>query len=48
MSTNRHNAESEGPLEAPPLTLEKEHLLFSKINLDGIKHWSDDLKYKTR
>ena len=48
MSTNRHNAESEGPLEAPPLTLEKEHLLFSKINLDGIKDWSDDLKYKTR
>ena len=48
MSANRHNAESEGPLEAPPLTLEKEHLLFSKINLDGIKDWSDDLKCKTR
>ena len=48
MSANRHNAESEGPLEASPLTLEKEHLLFSKINLDGIKDWNDDLKCKTR
>ena len=48
MSANRHNAESEGPLEALPLTPEKEHLLFSKIDLDGIKDWNDDLKCKTR
>ena len=47
MSTDSHNTEPEGPLGAP-LTLEKEHLLFSKINLDGIKDWSDDLKCKTR
>ena len=48
MSANSNDAESEGPLGAPPLTLEKEHLLFSKINLDNIKDWSDDLKCKTR
>ena len=48
MSTNRQDAESEGPLEVPPLILEKEHLLFHKIDLDGIKDWSDDLKCKTR
>ena len=33
VSTDSHNAESEGPLEAPPLSPEKEQLLFSKINL---------------
>ena len=30
------------------MTLEKEHLLFSKIDLDGIKNWNDDLKCQTR
>ena len=47
MSADRHNDESKGPLEPPPLTLEKERLLFSIINLDGIKDWNDDLKCKT-
>ena len=32
----------------PSLTLEREQLLFSKINLDGIKDWNDDLKHQTR
>ena len=36
------------PLETPPLTPEREQLLFSKINLDGIKDWTDDLKSKTQ
>ena len=48
VSADRHNTEPEGPLGAPPLTLEKEHFLFSKIDLDGIKDWSNDLKCKTR
>ena len=48
VSTDSHHTEPEGPLGAPSLTLEKEHLLFSKIDLDGIKDWSDDLKCKTR
>ena len=48
MSADSHNTEPEGPLGAPPLTLGKEHLLFSKIDLDGIKDWSDVLKCKTR
>ena len=48
MSADSHNTEPEGPLEAPPLTPEKKNLLFSKIDLDGIKNWNDDLKSKTR
>ena len=48
MSANSQNVESEGPLGVPPLTLEKEQILFSKINLDGIKDWNDDLKCKTK
>ena len=36
------------PLETPPLTPEREQLLFSKIDLGGIKDWTDDLKSKTR
>ena len=35
------------PLETPPLTPEREQLLFSKINLGGIKDWTDNLKSKT-
>ena len=34
-------------LETPPLTPEREKLLFSKVNLGGIKDWTDDLKSKT-
>ena len=30
----------------PPLTPEREQLLFSKINLNDIKDWNDDLKYQ--
>ena len=37
-----------GPLETPPLTPEREQLLFGKINLDGMKDWTDDLKSRTR
>ena len=43
---NGKNTEPEIPLETPPLTPEREQLLFSKINLDGIKDWTDDLKTK--
>ena len=32
----------------PPLTPEREKLLFSKIDLKGTKDWNDDLKCKTR
>ena len=32
----------------PPLNQEGEQLLFSKINLDGIKDWNDYLKHQTR
>ena len=32
----------------PPLTPEREQLLFSKINLKGIKDWNDDLKRQSR
>ena len=41
------NTEPGVPLETPPLTPEMEQLLFSKIDLDGIKDWADDLKSKT-
>ena len=37
MSANRHDAESEGPLGAPPLTLEKEYLLLVKSILMVLK-----------
>ena len=47
-SSGNHKADSEGALRVPLLTLEREQLLFSKIDLDGIKDWSDDLKCKTR
>ena len=40
------NTEPGVPLETPPLTPEREQLLFSKINLDSIKDWTDDLKSK--
>ena len=33
-------------LEKPPLTPEREPLLFSKIDLGSIKDWTDDLKSK--
>ena len=46
ISINGKNTEPEIPLETPPLTPEREQLLFSKINLDGIKDWTDDLKTK--
>ena len=42
------NTEPGVPLETPPLTPEREQLLFIKINFDGIKDWTDDLKSKTR
>ena len=32
----------------PALTSEKESLLFSKVNLEGIKDWSEELKAKTK
>ena len=37
MSANSNDVELEEPLGTWPLALEKEHLLFSKINLDCIK-----------
>ena len=47
-SADGHNTKLEGPLGTPSLTPEKERLLFSKMDLDGIKNWSDNLKCKTR
>ena len=35
------------PLETPPLTPEREQLLFSRIDLGIIKDWTDDLKSRT-
>ena len=32
----------------PPLTPDREKLLFSKIDLKGTKGWNDDLKHQTR
>ena len=48
ISDDGRNTELEGTPGTPSLTPEKERLLFSKINLDSIKIWSDDLKCKTR
>ena len=45
---NSKDTEPEVPLEPPPLTPEREQLLFSKIDHGGIKDWTDDLKSKTR
>ena len=36
------------PLEVPPLTPEREHLLLSKIDLSSIGNWTNDLKTKTQ
>ena len=35
-------------LELPVLTPERENLLFSKIDLEGIQDWSEELKLKTK
>ena len=47
-SFNIKKATSQKAPMVPPLTPEREQLLFSKINLDGIKDWNDDLKHQTR
>ena len=47
ISNNGKDTEPGVPLEKPPLTPEREQLLFSKINLGNIKDWTDDLKTKT-
>ena len=43
---NGKNTEPEIPLETPPLNPEREQMLFSKIDLDSIKDWTDDWKQK--
>ena len=48
ISNNGKDTEPGVPLEKPPLTPEREKLLLSKINLGGIKDWTDDLKSKTQ
>ena len=48
ISNNGKDTEPGVPLEKPPLTPEREQLLFTKINLGGIKDWTDDLKSKTQ
>ena len=45
---DKKDTELRVPPEIPPLTPEREQLLFSKINLGSIKDWTDDLKSKTR
>ena len=35
-------------LEPPVLTPGRENLLFSKIDLEGIQDWSEELKLKTK
>ena len=47
-SFNIKKATSQETPIVPPLTPEREELLFSKINLNGIKDWNDDLKHQTR
>ena len=47
-SFNIEEATSQKPPKVPPLTSEREQLLFSKINLEGTKDWDDDLKHQTR
>ena len=47
-SLNIKKATSQETPLVPPLTPEREQLLFSRINLDGIKDWNDDLKHQTR
>ena len=42
------NIKVEKVLEPPVLTPERENLLFSKINLEGIRDWSEELKLKTK
>ena len=38
-----------GEVPTPPaLTSERESLLFSKVNLEGTKDWSEELKTKTK
>ena len=37
-----------GTVSTPILTPNRENLLFSKINLDGAKEWSEELKAKTK
>ena len=41
-------ATSQKALVIPPLTLDREKLLFSKIDLQGTKGWNDDLKCQTK
>ena len=43
-----HEANSQRTPQVPPLTPKREQLLFSKIDLNGINEWNDDLKCKTR
>ena len=47
-SFNIKKATSQETPIVPLLTPEREQLLFSKINLNGIKDWNDDLKHQTR
>ena len=42
------NIKVEKVLEPPVLTPERENLLFSKIDLEGIWDWSEELKVKTK
>ena len=45
---NVKEATSQKAQVVPPLTPEREKLLFSKIDLKGTKDWNDDLKCQTR
>ena len=45
---NVKEATSQKALVTPPLTPEREKLLFSKIDHGGTKGWNDDLKHQTR
>ena len=45
---NVKEAASQKAPVVPPLTPEREKLLFSKIDLKGTKDWNDDLKCQTR
>ena len=42
------NAEMENVPTQPALTSERENLLFSKVNLEGIRDWTEELRTKTK
>ena len=45
---NAREATSQKAPVIPPLTPDREKLLFSKIDLKGTKGWNDDLRCQTR